>query len=585
MTRGIEAETSDAADALRRAVLGIFCLFLLGFAPSLREAAAQPSPNAAFTGWAVEVETAPQTGEPGPRVASDPLLAKIRQLLQSPDGLEFLVRQRLQPLADYYNSPTGNLLWQDDALASAFVARLRASERDGLQPRENLIDQLVGVLRTNRFALTREGQIDQQARAELYWSSAFLKYAGLIKKGRLLPTKVDTELYWQPKTIDMAAALQLVGTLGDVDAFFDAWEPQVPLYQSLKSALARHLAIREGGGWPKVDVIDVLKPGESHAIVPQLRRRLAITDGAAATPEPGKEQIYDDDLVEAVKRFQARHGMETDGIVGKKTFFQLNIPIDARIRQIVLSMERVRWMPEDLGNDYILVNIAGYEVRRITGGETREVMRVVVGKPYHQTPVFSKKMTYVEINPYWNVPRSIAVNEELAKLQSNPGALAAKGFEAVLNDNAVPVTTVDWRRYSKSNFPYRLRQRPGPSNALGQVKFMFPNRFNVYMHDTPAKSLFGRSERAFSHGCIRLARPIDMAEQVLAQVEGWDRQRIEQVLASGERTVVTLQKPIDVHITYSTAWRDRDGRVQFRPDIYRRDAKLYAALFGKPYPY
>jgi murein L,D-transpeptidase YcbB/YkuD len=272
-------------------------------------------------------------------------------------------------------------------------------------------------------------------------------------------------------------------------------------------------------------------------------------------------------------------------VLGKQSLFQLNIPVESRIRQITLSMERWRWMPESLGDNYIMVNIAGYELVHVRNGVTHDRMRVVVGRPYYQTPVFSERMTYVEINPYWNVPHSIAVNEELPKLQSQPAALAERGYEVLVGDTPTNVTAINWNNYSPGNFPFRLRQKPGERNALGQVKFMFPNQFNVYMHDTPSRGLFSETERARSHGCIRLARPLDMAEQVLLNVPGWDRKRIDAVVARQERTVVSLKTPLDVHITYSTAWRDDDDRVHFRPDIYQRDAKLHLALFGKPSPY
>lgn len=519
-------------------------------------------------------------------VVEDPFKATIIALLDKPETVSLPIRKRIKALRAYYGDATSQALWQDDKLAADFVRRLKDSSKDGLGSRENLIEQLLAVRQVNRFALSQEAQLQQAAMAELYWSAGFLKHAAELKKGRFLPTKIDSKLFWQAKDIDVVAALQLISTLGDVDGFFDAWEPQLPTYKALKKALAEYQSIEAAGGWPSVKVIDVLKPGEENEVVAQLRARLTVTDGAAMSATPGEEAIYSDDLSEAVKRFQRRHGLEDDGIVGKNTFFQLNIPVDARIRKIALSMERLRWMPEDLGKHYILVNIAGYDLRRIEGGQTRELMRVVVGKPYHQTPVFSETMKYVEINPYWNVPRSIAVGEELAKLQRSPGARAAKGFEAVVNDKPIPVTAINWSQYSRNNFPVRLRQKPGPNNALGRVKFMFPNRFNVYMHDTPSRSLFSKSQRAFSHGCIRLARPIDMADQVLTtSVPGWNRTRIDDVLASKKRTVVSLKTPIEVHVTYSTSWRDEDGDVQFRPDIYRRDEKLYAALFGKPYPY
>lgn len=532
-------------------------------------------------------EVTPDAWQAETRVnVEDPQRASLLALLDKPQSVPLPIRQKLGALRAFYGDPGSQDLWQDDKLAADFIRHLENAHKDGLGQRDNLIEQLRAFRRINRLALTQEAQLQQLAMAELYWSAGFLKYAAQLKKGRFLPTKIDSKLYWQPKEIDMVAALQLVSTLGDVDAFFNAWEPQLPTYKALKKALAEYQALEAAGGWPSVRVIDVLKPGEDNEVVPQLRARLAVTDGAPVSPPLGQETIYGEDLQGAVKRFQRRHGLEDDGIVGKNTFFQLNIPVQSRLRQVVLSMERLRWMPEDLGKHYILVNIAGYDLRRVENSKVQEVMRVVVGKPYHQTPVFSETMTYVEVNPYWNVPRSIAVSEELPKLKRSPGARAAKGFEAVVNNKPIPLTAINWSQYSRTNFPVRLRQKPGPNNALGRVKFMFPNRFNVYMHDTPARSLFSKSARAFSHGCIRLARPIDMAEQVLStSVPGWDRKRVDRVVDSKKRTVVSLKSPIEVHVTYSTSWRDEDGDVQFRPDIYRRDAKLYAALFGKPYPY
>ncbi len=517
--------------------------------------------------------------------AADPLKATIQEMLGDPASLPLMVRQRIEALGAYYNDPTSRLLWQDEQLADAFLHRLATARFDGLGDRTNLFEQLQNIQRVNRFALSRQADLRQLAAAELYWSAGFLKYAQDLKKGRFLPTKMDSKLYWHPKEVDMTAALQLLAALGQVDQFFDQWEPQIPTYKALKVALADYLGLQERGGWPTVKGIDLLKPGETNDVVPGLRRRLAVTDGAGAAQSQEVEAVFDEDLVKALKRFQVRHGLDADGVLGKKTLFQLNIPVDARIRQIELSMERLRWMPENLGPHYIQVNIAGFELKNVKNGTLVDLMRVVVGKPYHQTPVFSKKMTYVEINPYWNVPRSIAINEELAHLQKAAGARAAKGFEALINDKPVPVTSINWSQYSKSNFPFRLRQKPGDNNALGHVKFMFPNQFNVYMHDTPARSLFNQADRAFSHGCIRLARPVDLAVEVLSQVPGWTRERIDAVLDSKKNTTVSLKEPIDVHIIYSTAWRDPDGDVQFRADIYRRDVKLYSALFGKPYPY
>lgn len=516
---------------------------------------------------------------------NDPVNEVVLALLATPESLEFQVRNRAEALKNYYSDPASRTLWDDVERANGLLHRLRNAQDDGLDSADYPINVLIDSRRVNRFALSREARLKQAAAAELYWSAIFLKYATDLKVGRFLPSKIEPQLYWQAKSINMVAALQLLGALGNIDTFFNAWQPQIPDYLNLRTALKEYRAIAAAGGWPQVPIGDLLKPGVTHASIPALRQRLSVTEGAPGNGPAGAEEVYSDDLVSAVRRFQRRHGLDDDGVIGKNTYLQLNIPIEERIQQIVMTMERWRWMPENLGKHYIIVNIAGYELRRVKDGKIVEHMRVVVGQPYHQTPVFSRTMKYVEINPYWNVPHSIAVNELLPKLQSRAGSLAEQGYEAVVNDKPVALTSIDWRHYSSGNFPVQLRQRPGPTNALGRVKFMFPNRFNVYMHDTPARSLFSQSARAFSHGCIRLARPIDMTEQVLGTVPGWDRARIEKVLAEAQRTVVPLRTGIEVHVTYATAWRDSDGDVQFRPDIYHRDTRLYAALFGKKYPY
>jgi len=500
----------------------------------------------------------------------------IATVLERGPEVPLPIRQRAEVLRSFYVGGNNPPLWIGTGRIAQLIDTLKNADRDGLDPKAYPIaslEKLAGRLRGTDEAT--------RAVAELYFSAFFLQYAADLKAGRFLPSKIDKSLYWHAKKIDMAAALAQVARAGSMADFVEAWQPQIPEYRGLKRSLAHYRALAAAGGWPRVPLDEALKPGISGQSVPALRARLAVTDRSIGKPSAGAEEVYDDQLVAAVKRFQARHGLEPDGVVGKQTLFRLNIPVEDRIAQILVSMERWRWMPETLGRDYIMVNIAGFELKRVRAGKIAERMRVVVGKPYHQTPVFSERLKYVEINPYWNVPYSIATKEELPKLQKNPGARAARGFEAVVNGEPVPLTSIDWSQYSRGHFPIRIRQRPGEHNALGRVKFMFPNRFNVYMHDTPARALFGRAERAFSHGCIRLARPIDMTEQVLAPLPGWNRARIEQVLASKERTVVPLNEPLPVHLTYSTAWLDEGDSVHFRADIYRRDEKLRRALFGK----
>ena len=409
-----------------------------------------------------------------------------------------------------------------------------------------------------------------------------MEFASDLNVGRFLPNKVDPNFFIKGRSFEHVSALKDLRQIADVDAFFDKWQPSSPRYAALHSALDRYRKLAAAGGWGTIPLGPTLRPGMSDPRVPAIQARLSLTDGAIVNAPPGEQQVYHAPLVEAVKRFQSRHGVTVDGVIGAQTIVAMNVPIRERINSIIVAMERLRWMPEDLGEQYLIVNIAGFELRRMNAGVIEERMAVVVGKPYHRTPVFSDRIRYIEINPYWNVPPGILSKEELPKLRRNPAGLAARGFELVQGDRVVDPRSIDWSHYGSGRFPFSLRQRPGANNALGRVKFMFPNPHNVYLHDTPARNLFERDVRAFSHGCIRLARPLDLADQVLrvGGVTGWDRNRIDRTVASAQRTVVNLEEPLPVHITYLTAWVD-DSVPSFRPDIYGHDAKLLAALNGK----
>ncbi len=500
----------------------------------------------------------------------------VIDLLTNEPRLPLPIRQRRDALLAYYHEFGGALIWLGTQRASAFVARLRDAEGDGLDPHDYPGKQLASLIADGSPDKRRLGIV------ELYFSAAFLEYASDLKVGRFLPNKVDPNFFIQARTIDQLAALKALSQSRSLDQFFAGWQPANPNYAALRSVLAEYRALAAKGGWGAIPLGGAIKPGTSDPRIPGIRARLALTDGPITNVNPADAEVYDDALVEAVKRFQARQGLDVDGVIGSTSIIAMNVPVADRIKSIIVAMERVRWMPEDLGQQYLIVNIAGFELRRVRSGKIEERMAVVVGKPYHRTPVFSDRIRYLEFNPYWNVPPAIATKEELPKLRRNPGAVAAQGFEAVQGDRVLALQSIDWSRYGPGNFPFQLRQRPGDHNALGRVKFIFPNPHNVYLHDSPARSLFGRRERAFSHGCIRLARPLELADQVLKAggVQGWNSERIEGVVASAKTTVVNLREPLPVHITYLTAWTD-GGVASFRQDIYGHDAKLLAALEGK----
>ena len=498
----------------------------------------------------------------------------VTDLLANEPHLPLPVRQRSEALVAYYQDNGGSLLWVGRDRMDAFVARLRAAAGDGLDPRSYPTDQLAKLAQA-------AGRTDARSRAiiELYFSAAFLEYASDLRVGRLLPHKVDPNFFAANRSIDQLTALDRLGQARSVNAFFDSWQPPQPDYAALKRALSDYRAIAAKGGWAPVPLGNSLKPGMADARVPALRARLFITDGAPQRSS-GQADLYDPGLVNAVKWFQKRHGLGDDGVVGRNTVAALNVPVEERIAEINAAMERWRWMPENLGRDHLIVNIAGFELKHVDNGKVVDRMAVVVGKPYSRTPEFSDRVRYLEFNPYWNVPSDIAIKEELPKLRSNPATLAASGFEAVRGDQVYQLTDIDWSQYGPGNFPFLIRQRPGPSNALGRVKFMFPNQFNVYLHDTPSRGAFAAESRAFSHGCVRLSRPLDLATEVLSGTSGWDRQRIDAVVAGGDRTIVNLAQPLPIHITYLTAWVD-SGTPNFRNDIYEQDAKLINALDGR----
>ena len=508
-------------------------------------------------------------------------LAVIRinllDLLANEPNLPLPIRQRREALEAYYQAFGGELLWLASSRANAFISRLKNAEADGLDPNDYPSKQLITLSATGPSADKRGLAI-----IELYFSSAFLEYASDLKVGRFLPSKVDPNFFIESRTIDQLSALKDLAQTESIDRFFDAWQPSGPRYAALRIVLAKYRALAAKGGWSSVPLGDAIRPGMTEPRVPAIRARLSLADGHSSEVPASQGQLYDNALVEAVKRFQASQGLDVDGVIGSTTIVAMNVPVQERINSIILALERLRWMPEDLGRQYLIVNIAGFELRRVNAGKIEERMAVVVGKPYHRTPVFSDRIRFLEFNPYWNVPPDIAVNEELPLLRRNPAGLSAQGFEVVRGNQVSDPSSVDWSSVGGGHFPYQLRQRPGANNALGRVKFMFPNSHNVYLHDSPAHSLFERNVRAFSHGCIRLSRPLDLAEQVLrvGGVQGWTKERINDVVASAKTTVVNLREPLPVHITYLTAWAD-DGVANFRQDIYGHDAKLLAALEGK----
>lgn len=418
------------------------------------------------------------------------------------------------------------------------------------------------------------------AELELLLSRAFIDFGRDINRGRILPSSASSENAIVAREIGPLTLIDGAENANSIAEFVKTIEPDTPEYRQLKSALAMYRRIATGGGWPTLKKGPVFKPGNRDGRVSTLRTRLRITgdlDATAAT----KGDSYDPGLESAVMKFQSRHGLTEDGIVAQTTLEELNVPVADRIRQIEVNLERQRWMDDNLGGYYIFVNVADQQLKVVQNGQTIHTARLVVGKPYSRTPVFSEKMKYIVLNPYWNVPPTIANGEYLPKLKNDPAYLMRQGIRLFSGsgDSAGEIDpySVNWS--SLDRMPYSLRQDSGAKNALGQVKFMFPNRFNVYLHDTPSKSLFAKDLRIFSHGCMRVEHPLDLAALLLAG-QGWTRKKIDAAITSGEQRVINLAKPIPVHVTYLTAWVNEGGSVNFRRDVYGRDKQLATALGG-----
>lgn len=320
--------------------------------------------------------------------------------------------------------------------------------------------------------------------------------------------------------------------------------------------------------------------------VQSLRQRLWLS-GDVDTLDVIDSFEFDEELEHAVRGFQERHGLETDGVVGRDTLAALNVPVEERIQQVLLNMERWRWLPEEMGSRYLMVNMAGFDLQLVENEATVMDMRVIIGRPYRSTPAFVAEMTHLVFNPYWNVPHKLALLDLLPAQQKDPQYLSRKGFR-VFSDwsrDAIEVDpdSIDWSQYNENNFVFRLRQEPGAANSLGRIKFMMPNPHAVYLHDTPAQHLFRRAVRTFSSGCIRVEQPVRLATTLLQGKRRWTDGDVMQIIASRENRAVFLSRKIPVYMLYLTAWVDDAGRVHFRDDVYGRDLlvrKAWDAVTG-----
>jgi murein L,D-transpeptidase YcbB/YkuD len=453
------------------------------------------------------------------------------------------------------------------------IAALSAASEEGLDPQLYNVSLLEQKRQTaSQGFLSKRGFEPAEAGEHDVWLTyLYLKYASDLADGLSDLARADAKWQIRPEKFDPAASLEDALARNRIEESLRELTPDNPQYLALRRVLAEYRTQAAGGGWPTVPANLRLAPGQKSRNVALIAQRLSASgDYKGPAINTGATATYSTDLQEAVKRFQRRHGVTDDGIVSAPVVAEMNVPIDRRISQITLNLERWRWLPRDLGERHIVVNIPEYRLEVWERNQVPLAMRVVVGKQDTQTPIFNDVMTHLVFSPYWNVPPNIAEGETLPEILKDPGFLDRNSMEVLDSDgNLIDPRSIDLADPAR----YRFRQRPGAHNSLGLVKFMFPNQYNVYLHDTPTDSLFARASRSFSHGCVRLENPMALAEYVLRDQPEWTRERIEEAMNAEQERTVKLRSAIPVYLGYWTARVSADGIMQFRRDVYDIDRR------------
>jgi murein L,D-transpeptidase YcbB/YkuD len=531
---------------------------------------------------------ASQSPAASPRLV--PLAERLRTRIKLSEAPELLIGDEVicasAMLPGFYEDRKYRPAWSDRGRltrqAGELLKTIRNAELEGLMPGDYHLGRIESTMmqihesRQKKMAPSPETFVD----LDLLLTDAFLVLGSHMLAGRVNPEAIDSEWHSTRREADLVELLQRAIRTNRVGESLAGLLPTHPGYARMRKALKFYRSIAESGGWPVLPDDTELVVGDRSERVVTLRRRLTRT----LDLEPGDaedDSLFDGELDQALRRFQRRHGLRANGLVDAATLRTLNVSAEERVRQIELNMERWRWLPQDLGRQYIILNIASYELDVVE--DTRRVItfRAVVGKPYRSTPIFSSRITSIVFNPSWSIPQKIAAEDILPLIKRDPDYLIRnkiRVFGGAGPGGEVDPATVDWSRVTASSFGYFLRQDPGLRNALGKMLFRLPNKYGVYIHDTPSQGLFRRAERTFSAGCIRLEYPVELAVYLLREDEGWKKKEILKAIRTGREQTVRLPAPMPVHILYWTAWVDEDGIVQFRKDIYDRDETLYRAL-------
>ena len=515
-----------------------------------------------------------------------------RHLARLSDGAVTVAGERLRRPADvlaFYDSLGNQPAWVPARLAHGEVAGLvdlvTATGAHGLEPRDYHADLLNALLAAATYDSTGRRPPGPKILAvfDLLITDAVLAYAADLGGSRLPPGAGEPRWGVPAKAVDPVEILMTARAgAGGVLARLQGLAPDTPAYHLLRAALPELRAVIAAGGWPSVPAGPTLVPGHRGPRVAALRARLAFpaTDG-----DP---QFFAADLAAAVRTFQRRHGLAADAAVGPRTLAALAVPAAARLQQVELALERLRWVPYGPAPRQVWVNIAAGQLEVVAGDSTVLAMRAIVGRADRPTPALSSRITYLEINPYWNIPQKLARRDVLPHVRRDQAYLSEHGIRVFASwrpeSPEIDPAGVDWQALASWNFAYKLQQAPGPLNPLGQMKFLFANPFSVYLHDTPRREAFAAQARFFSSGCVRVENPLALALELVTDPASGFVEQLETALGSGETRTLHLPRPVPVHLVYFTAWADAEGALHFRDDVYGDDRRLAEFLAGRRGP-
>ena len=512
------------------------------------------------------------TSVQGDTDADNRITTALQEQITVPDHAILALAHDWNRLQHFYQARNLAPAWleNDEPGTAAIQLRqaLHTADVEGLNPADYHIYKLE--------QLWHNTSPNARAILDILLTDAFFRYALHVRMGRLSPSEADPKWHLAAPETDLVRLLAEALAGPDFAKALADLPPPHSGYKRLRAALAHYRDIARNNGWPELEPGPLLREGMQHPQVRVLRQRLA-ADGTLRTELVEDAERYDRFVKYAVEQFQVRHGLKMDGVVGPDTRAALNVPVSQRITQLKLNMARWRWLPRSLGKRYIIVNTAAFELSAYENDQTLLTMWVVIGKQQRQTPVIGGSMHTVVFNPYWTVPLTLAIEDIIPAQLANPDYMQKRGIRVLAdlaNNIEVDPATVNWRAYNRNNFPYVLRQDPGPANPLGRVKFLFANNFEIYLHDTPSRRLFQHKQRTFSSGCIRVEDPLQLAIFLLGPHPDWDETRISEVMYSDETLEVGLSQRTPVYLLYLTSWVGQDGAVYFFQDIYARDTPL-----------